>query len=48
MGDVNGDGRNDIVTPKGWLEARADPRTGDWKLHADFDLGGIGYIYVSM
>src|SRR6185437_9017724 len=27
-GDVNGDGRNDILTPDGWLEAPADPRTG--------------------
>ena len=23
VGDVNGDGRNDILTPKGWLEAPA-------------------------
>ena len=28
VGDVNGDGRNDILTPRGWLEAPADPRTG--------------------
>ncbi len=27
-GDVNGDGRADILTPKGWLEAPADPRGG--------------------
>ncbi|MEJ7605351.1 MAG: VCBS repeat-containing protein [Bryobacteraceae bacterium] len=32
-GDVNGDGRNDILTPKGWFEAPADPRTGSWKMH---------------
>jgi hypothetical protein len=33
-GDINGDGRNDIVTPKGWLEAPADPRAaGDWTFH---------------
>jgi hypothetical protein len=25
-GDVNGDGRTDIITPKGWLEAPANPR----------------------
>ncbi len=24
-GDVNKDGRNDILTPRGWLEAPADP-----------------------
>jgi hypothetical protein len=28
VGDVNGDGRNDILTPRGWLEAPADPRQG--------------------
>jgi hypothetical protein len=34
-GDVNGDKRNDIVTPQGWLEAPADPRApGDWAFHA--------------
>ena len=27
-GDVNKDGRNDILTPRGWLEAPADPRAG--------------------
>jgi len=34
VGDVNGDGRNDILTPRGWLEAAADPRTGPWTYHA--------------
>lgn len=33
VGDVNGDGRPDIVRPNGWFEAPADPRTGKWKLH---------------
>jgi hypothetical protein len=39
VGDVNGDGRNDILTPKGWLEAPADPRApGNWKFHpTDWD-----------
>lgn len=39
VGDVNGDGRNDILTPKGWLEAPADPRAqGYWKFHpTDWD-----------
>jgi hypothetical protein len=34
VGDVNGDGRMDILTPEGWLEAPADIHaTGDWKFH---------------
>jgi hypothetical protein len=34
-GDVNGDKRNDILTPQGWLEAPADPRAeGNWTFHA--------------
>jgi hypothetical protein len=32
-GDVNGDGRNDILTPRGWFEAPANPRTGQWTFH---------------
>ena len=32
-GDVNGDKRNDILTPRGWLEAPADPRSGGWTYH---------------
>jgi hypothetical protein len=33
-GDVNGDKRTDILTPRGWLEAPADPRSGGWRFHA--------------
>ena len=45
-GDVNGDGRNDILTPKGWFEASSNPRGGHWVHHADFDLGSTGFLYV--
>ncbi len=45
-GDVNGDGRADIITPKGWFEAPADPRSGQWTWHAEFDLGDTGFIHV--
>lgn len=39
-GDVNGDGKNDVITPKGWFEAP------EWKWHPEFDLGETGFIYV--
>ena len=32
-GDVNGDGRTDLLTPKGWFEAPADPSHGSWAWH---------------
>lgn len=37
-GDVNQDGRIDIITPKGWYEQPADP-DGRWPFHAEFSLG---------
>ena len=37
VGDVNKDGRNDILTPRGWLEAPADPRAGNWTFHPDWE-----------
>lgn len=45
-GDVNGDGRTDIITPKGWFEAPPDPRNGQWTFHPEFDLGMTGFIYA--
>jgi hypothetical protein len=42
-GDLNGDGRNDIITPQGWLEAPVDARaSGEWTFHtADWDQHAI-------
>jgi hypothetical protein len=34
VGDMNGDGRNDILTPEGWLEAPKDVHAaGNWTFH---------------
>lgn len=38
FGDVNGDGRGDVVGPHGWAEAPEDRRNGRWKFHPEFDL----------
>jgi hypothetical protein len=46
-GDINKDGRADILTPAGWLESPADPRAaGAWKLHEWTSLGDTGFIHV--
>ena len=37
-GDINNDGRIDIITPKGWYEQPAQP-DANWTFHPDFDLG---------
>ncbi|MDA2937252.1 alpha/beta fold hydrolase, partial [Acidobacteria bacterium AH-259-A15] len=38
FGDVNGDGRGDIVGPRGWLEAPQNPRKGRWIWRREFEL----------
>ncbi len=38
FGDINGDGRGDIVGPRGWLEAPEDRRNGRWIWHQDWEL----------
>lgn len=39
FGDVNGDGRNDIVGRNGWAEAPEDRIHGEWTWRPEFDLG---------
>lgn len=47
VGDVNGDGRNDVLTAQGWLEAPADPRQGNWKFHPDWKTDkALGFLHV--
>jgi hypothetical protein len=41
-GDVNGDGRIDLLTPKGWFEGPADPKQETWTWHPDWNLGATG------
>lgn len=40
IGDINGDGRNDVVTTSGWFEAPAHPATDPWKWHPDWEFAG--------
>lgn len=48
-GDVNGDGRTDILTSRGWWEAPTDPRSGQWTHHeefAAFEFPHLGFLQV--
>ena len=38
-GDITGNGRPDLVSAAGWLEAPEDPLSDKWAWHPDFDLG---------
>ncbi|MBX7256806.1 MAG: VCBS repeat-containing protein [Candidatus Hydrogenedentes bacterium] len=40
-GDINGDGRPDLVRPDAWFEAPEDPRAGTWTEHP-IDIGNRG------
>jgi len=33
VGDINGDGRPDVLRPEAWFEAPTDPRNGEWIEH---------------
>lgn len=39
FGDIDGDGRGDLVTPFGWLRAPEDPLSEDWEFFPEFNLG---------
>tara|TARA_R110002167_G_scaffold65757_7_gene186028 strand:+ start:1575 stop:2750 length:1176 start_codon:yes stop_codon:yes gene_type:complete len=39
FGDVNGDGRGDLIVHNGWLEAPEKPFGEAWNFHQDFELG---------
>ncbi len=42
IGDINGDGRNDVVTASGWFEAPAHPTQDPWTWHPDYQFSPYG------
>ncbi len=41
FGDINKDGRGDIIVDNGWLEAPGNPLKDEWILHKEFNLGTV-------
>jgi hypothetical protein len=41
-GDINGDGKTDILTPFGWFESPAEPKHGVWPWHPAWNLETTG------
>jgi hypothetical protein len=42
IGDINGDGRNDVVTTSGWFEAPPHPTQEPWIWHPDYQFSAYG------
>ncbi len=42
IGDINGDGRNDVVTTSGWFEAPPRPTEDKWIWHPDYQFSAYG------
>ena len=42
IGDINGDGRPDVVTTSGWFEAPKNPSTEQWTWHPDYQFTAFG------
>jgi hypothetical protein len=47
VGDVNGDGRPDILGPDGWHEAPERPTTDAWRFHSEWSLGSAGISIIT-
>jgi hypothetical protein len=42
IGDINGDGRSDVVTTSGWFEAPQHPAADPWTWHPDYQFSAFG------
>ena len=47
VGDVNGDGRADVLAPDGWFEAPEDPLAGEWTHRNEWSMGSAGISIIA-
>lgn len=47
FGDINGDGRMDVILKDGWLEQPENPFETPWFFHREFDLGSASIPILS-
>lgn len=47
IGDVDGDGRADVLGPNGWYRAPEDPIKGTWVFQPEWNLGAAGISIVA-
>lgn len=45
-GDINGDGKKDVIVKNGWWEGSADPKKPDWKFHPVHISQDCAQMYV--
>lgn len=48
FGDIDGDGRGDILTPRGWYRAPEDPATQAWTWHPEYRVQQVGVPMATM
>ena len=46
VGDVNRDGKLDIITPRGWYEQPAEGAGDAWAFHPEFELGAASILIL--
>ena len=45
-GDIDGDGRTDLISTRGWARAPRDPRRERWRWHGEFQMHRDGSIPI--